>query len=326
MSRNEQWALPPEMRPDPLKLGFDFERALRSMVQLRSEVPEDAYTADSLGTERLGHGVIIDVAGRKVVLTIGYLIAEAGTIWMTTHSGRVLQGHTLAYDYASGFGLVQPLGTLDDPPLERGSAATLAEGDAVTVLAHGGVVHSLAANIVARREFAGYWEYLLDDALYTAPAHPLWGGTALLNAAGKLVGIGSLLVQQDKGEEQHRANLFVPIDVIEPLLTELMLTGQRSTPPRPWLGLYATENETRVTVAGLLKTAPAQKAGLETGDTVLQVGEATVQSLSEFYRALWQQGTAGVTIPLTVQRGRETLTIAVPSARREQFLKTPPRH
>ncbi len=327
MTRQEQqWALPPEMRPDPLTLGFDFAHALRSMVQLRSKVPTEAYTADSLGTERLGHGVIIDVDGRKVILTIGYLIAEASTIWLTTHSGRVLQGHALTYDYTSGFGLVQPLGSLDDPPMERGTAAALTDGDAVTVLAHGGVTHSLAATIVGRREFAGYWEYLLDDALYTAPAHPLWGGTALLDATGKLVGIGSLLVQQDKGEEQHRANLFVPIDVIEPLLRELVLTGTRSTPPRPWLGLFATENETRVTVAGLLNTAPAQKAGIETGDTVLQVGGATVKSLSEFYRALWRQGTAGVTIPLTLQRGSETLTIAVPSARREQFLKTPLRH
>ena len=326
MARQEQWALPPEMRPDPLKLGFDFARALRSMVQLRSEVPSDAYTADSLGTERLGHGVIIDVEGRKVILTIGYLIAEAGTIWLTTHAGLVLQGHALAYDYTSGFGLVQPLGSLADPPMERGTATTLVDDDAVTVLAHGGVAHSLAATIVGRREFAGYWEYLLEDALYTAPAHPLWGGTALLDAAGKLVGIGSLLVQQDKGEEEHRANLFVPIDVIEPLLAELVLTGTRSTPPRPWLGLYATENETRVTVAGLLKTAPAQKAGVETGDTVLEVGGAAVKSLSEFYRALWQQGAAGVTIPLTLLRGRETLTIAVPSVRREQFLKAPLRH
>jgi S1-C subfamily serine protease len=326
MARQEQWALPPEMRPDPKSLGFDFERATRSLLQLRSEVPSDGYTADALGTERLGHGIIIDVGGRKVILTIGYLVAEASTIWLTTHSGRALQGHALAYDYTSGYGLVQPLGSLDEPALERGSASTLAEGDAVTVIAHGGVPHCLAANVIGRREFAGYWEYLLEDAIYTVPAHPLWGGTALLNSEGKLVGVGSLLVQQDKGEEQHRANLFVPIDVIEPLLPELLLTGTRSTPPRPWLGLYATENETRVTIAGLLTTAPAHKAGVETGDMVLRVADAPVATLSEFYRALWKQGNAGVTIPLTVQRGRETLTINVPSARRDEYLKAPLRH
>jgi S1-C subfamily serine protease len=326
MAKQEQWALPPELRPDPLTLGFDFARASQSLVQLRSEVPADAYTADALGTERLGHGVIIDAAGRKVILTIGYLIAEASSIWLTTAAGRVMQGHALAYDYISGFGLVQPLGTLDEPGMPRASAAGLVEGDAVTVVAHGGPAHSLAANVVGRREFAGYWEYLLEDAIYTAPAHPLWGGTALLNSAGKLVGIGSLLVQQDQGDEQQRANLFVPLDVIEPLLPELLLTGTRSTPPRPWLGLYATENETRVTVAGLLTTAPAHRAGVEPGDQVLDVAGASVRSLSEFYRALWRQGNAGVTIPLTVQRGRETLTIAVPSARRDDYLKAPQRH
>jgi S1-C subfamily serine protease len=326
MAQQKNWALPQDQRPDPERLRFDFERVSRSVVLLRSEVPTDAYTADALGTERLGNGVIILAEGRSVVLTIGYLIAEASSIWITTSAGQVMQGHALAYDYVSGFGLVQPLGSLDEPPLKRGSAALLATDDELTVVAHGGLAHSLTARLVGRREFAGYWEYLLEDALYTAPAHPLWGGTALLDAEGTLVAIGSLLVQQELAGERNDANLFVPIDVIEPILTELMQTGARASAPRPWLGVYSTETNAQVVVAGLLSTAPAHRAGVELGDTVLEVGGAAVSSLADFYRALWRQGEAGVTVPLTVLRGRERVTIAVPSARREQFLKAPLRH
>jgi S1-C subfamily serine protease len=326
MAQTKKWSLPQDLRPDPAQLRFDFEHTARSVVLLRSEVPSDAYTADALGTERLGNGVIIQAEGRSVVLTIGYLIAEASSIWITTNAGQVMQGHALAYDYTTGFGLVQPLGSLDEPPLRRASAALLAAEDELTVIAHGGLAHSLAVTLVGRREFAGYWEYLLEDALYTAPAHPLWGGTALVDGDGALVAIGSLLVQHELAGERNDANLYVPIDVLEPILTELMLTGIRSAPPRPWLGLYSTETNAQVVVAGLLSTAPAHRAGVELGDTVLAVGSAAVNTLADFYRALWRQGEAGVTVPLTLLRGHERVTIAVPSARREQFLKAPLQH
>jgi S1-C subfamily serine protease len=326
MAQAKKWSLPQELRPDPATLGFDFEQAARSVVLLRSEVPADAYTADALGTERLGNGIVIQADGRSVVLTIGYLIAEASSIWITTASGAVMPGHALAYDYITGFGLVQPLGKLNDPPLTLGSAALLESGDALTVIAHGGIAHSLAVRLAGRREFAGYWEYLLEDALYTTPSHPLWGGTALLDRDGTLVAVGSLLVQQEHDGEQHDANLFVPVDVIQPILAELMQTGTRSTPPRPWLGVYSTETNARVVVAGLLSTAPAHQAGVELGDTVLEVGGAAIHSLADFYRALWRQGAAGVTVPLTVLRGRQRVEIAVPSVPREQFLKAPLRH
>ena len=326
MAKPDVWALPAELRPDPQALRFDFAHAQRSVVLLRTEVSADAFTADALGTERLGNGVVIDVDGRSLILTIGYLIAEADTIWITTHNGRALPGHALAYDYTSGFGLVQPLASIDEPPLTRASASRLQTGDAVTLLAHGGVAHSLAAQVVGRREFAGYWEYLLEDAIYTSPAHPLWGGTALLDDSGALVALGSLLVQTESETEQRAANLCVPLDVIEPLLGELVTHGVRAAPPRPWLGLYSTVQNQRVVVAGLLSTAPAHSAGIEPGDTVLAVSGLQIHTLPEFYRALWRQGEAGVTIPLTLQRGSRTLTLQVHTARREQFLKAPLQH
>jgi S1-C subfamily serine protease len=326
MARQQHWALPPELRPDPAKLRYDFDAAARSIVLLRADVPEDAYTADALGTDRLGNGAIVTVDGRDIVLTMGYLVAEAAHIWVTTHSGRVLQGHALAYDYASGFGLVQPLGTLDAPPLPRASAAALAVGDELCVLAHGGLPHSLATTLVARREFAGYWEYLIDDALFVSPHHPLWGGTALLNADGALVAMGSLLVQQGSDDERQEANMFVPLDIVEPLLLQLARHGSRDARPRPWLGMYSTENNGRVVVAGLLAGAPAHQSGVEPGDTVLEIAGVPVSDLAQFYRTLWRQGDAGVRVKLLLQRGRGQKTVEVPTAMREQYLKSPVAH
>ena len=163
-----------------------------------------------------------------LVLTIGYVITEASSIWMTTNRGTVVAGHPLAYDQATGFGLVLPLGRLDAPVLERGSAGTVAAGDDVLVVGHGGRGHALKANIVAKREFAGYWEYLLDEALFTAPPHPQWAGAALIGSEGRLIGIGSLLVQdrESLGGEAGQGNMFVPIDLLEPILDDLLKLGR----------------------------------------------------------------------------------------------------
>src|SRR5262249_40325471 len=156
---------PAELQPSPDRVSFDLEAALDAVVMLRTEIPQDAFTASILGTERIGNGVVIRADG--LVLTIGYLITEAQTIWLTTNSGNAVAGHALAYDQATGFGLVQPLGRLGIPALERGSAQSCAVGDDVFVIGYGGRSHALQAKIIARREFAGYWEYVLDEALFT---------------------------------------------------------------------------------------------------------------------------------------------------------------
>ncbi|HEV7985829.1 MAG TPA: S1C family serine protease, partial [Steroidobacteraceae bacterium] len=180
MATSEDWELPQALQPRQDSVNFDLQSVYRSVVLLHTEISEDAYTASILGTDRIGHGVVIRSAERRLVLTIGYLITEADSIWLTDYDGRVVEAHPLAFDPVSGFGLVQPLGTLDAPAMERGSATSLAVGDRVIVAGHGGARHSLEARLIARREFAGYWEYLLDDALFTAPPHPQWGGTALV--------------------------------------------------------------------------------------------------------------------------------------------------
>lgn len=326
MANVEDWELPQALRPRQEDLKFDLESVYRSVVLLHTEVGEDAYTASILGTDRIGHGVVISSRERSLVLTIGYLITEAESVWLTDYAGRVVEAHPLAYDMASGFGLVQPLGTLLAPPMQRGSAASLAVGDRVIVVGHGGARHSLNARLIARREFAGYWEYLLEDALFTAPPHPQWGGTALVGADGLLLGIGSLFVEESMAQERFNANMFVPIDLLAPILEDMIEIGRPRLPARPWLGVYTAEQAERVLVAGLTRDGPAHRAGLQLGDVIVAVAGQPVESLPQFLRSVWSVGAAGVDVPLTVSRGRESLELSVQSADRDDFLKKPQRH
>lgn len=326
MANGEEWELPQALQPRQQTLNFDLEEVYRSVVLLHTEVPEDAYTASILGTDRIGSGVVIQGRDRQLVLTIGYLITEAESIWLTDHAGRVMEAHPLAFDAASGLGLAQPLGRLQTPSLKRGSAASLVAGDRVLVVGHGGARHSLEARLIARREFAGYWEYLLEDALFTAPPHPQWGGTALVSTEGQLLGIGSLFVEESMAQERFDANMFVPIDLLSPILDDMIDIGKPRQKARPWLGLYTAEQAERVIVAGLTRDGPAHRAGLHPGDTIVAVAGHPVESLPQFLRSVWSVGIAGVEVPLTLSRGNESLHVNVLSASREDFLKKPLQH
>src|SRR5580704_15145359 len=298
MATRDEWELPETLKPQQGRFSFDLQTIYRSAVLVHTEASEDGYTASDLGTERLGSGVVIRSAERKLVLTIGYLITEAESIWLTTFEGKVLEACPLAYDQVSGFGLVQPLGTLDAPAIERGSAASLAIGDKVIVVGHGGERHSLEAQLIARREFAGYWEYLLDEALFTAPPHPQWGGTALIAVDGLLLGVGSLFVQESLAQESFDANMFVPVDLLEPVLEDMIELGAPRRTPRPWLGVYTAEQSDHVIVAGLTRDGPAHRAGLHLGDTIVEVEGQRVSSLPQFLRGVWSSGAAGAQVAL----------------------------
>lgn len=313
------------MQPKPQDYDFDLEQALASVVNLRALVPADAFTAETLGTERAGHGVVIRKDG--LVLTIGYLITEAETVWITHASGKVMQGHVIAFDQETGFGLVQPLGRLEVPALPLGNSSATTVGEDVVIAGAGGRAQAVAARIIAKQEFAGYWEYLLDEAIFAAPAHTNWGGSALIGMDGELLGIGSLQIQRATGERRlEDVNMIVPIDLLKPILDDLLRLGRPDRPARPWLGFYATENEGAVTVLGVASKGPAQSAKLQAGDIVIEVAGKRIASLADLFRKVWSLGSAGVEVPLTISRDGHPRKVTLHSKDRRQLLKGPVLH
>jgi S1-C subfamily serine protease len=324
MKRQADWAIPADLQPSAEGRGFDLDAAIEAVVSVRTEVPEDAFTASTLGTERAGSGVV--VRGDGIVATIGYLLTEAERVWLTTNDGRVVQGHVLGYDQVSGLGIVQALGKLRVPAMPVGDSTALKTGDPVVVIGEGGRRHSLDASVVAKREFAGYWEYVLDEALFTAPAHPQWGGTAVVDAAGRLVGIGSLLVEEKVGRKRVQGNMSVPAELLPALLEDILAHGRSKAPPRPWLGLYVGEAKEGLVVGGVARGGPSERAGLQEGDVLLEVAGGSPTSLASFFRSVWRLGLAGTQVPLKIRRGGEELHIPVRSGDRNDFLKKPSLH
>src|SRR5580693_7097117 len=282
-----EWKVPPANQPRSADYAFDLDHALSSIVGVHSIIPPDAFTADTLGTERAGNGVIIDDG---LVLTIGYLITEAEAVWLHMGDGRVVQGHALGFDAVTGFGLVQALGRIDLDPLPLGSSAAAQLGDRVVVGGAGGRTRSVASHIAAKQEFAGYWEYLLDEAIFTYPAHPNWGGTGLISNRGELIGIGSLQLEREREGSAEHVNMVVPIDLLKPVLDDLRKFGHVNKPARPWLGMFSAEIENKIVVVGISTKGPAERAELKTGDVILAVNGEKVTSQVGFYRKLWSLG------------------------------------
>jgi S1-C subfamily serine protease len=318
-----EWKVPPGVQPRVEDYGYDLDKTLEAVVGIHCIIPDDAFTAQTLGTERAGNGVLI---GAGLVLTIGYLITEAETIWLHLGDGRVIPGTALGVDQESGFGLVQALGEIDIAPLRLGSSDAVKIGDRVVVGGVGGRTRSVAGKVAATQEFAGYWEYLLEDAIFTHPAHPNWGGAALIDAGGALIGIGSLQIEREHGGKSEHLNMVVPIDLLKPILDDLRKFGRVNRPARPWLGLYAAEVEDRVVVVGIAPKGPAARAELRTGDVILAVNGEDVSDSAEFYRALWSLGVAGVDVPLTLYRGGDTFDVELVSTDRNRLLKAPKLH
>jgi S1-C subfamily serine protease len=292
---------------------------LRSVVAVRALIDDDAFTAQTLGTLREGSGVVINESG--LVLTIGYLITEAYEVWLTTTDNRVLPATVVAYDQVTGFGLLQALGDLQLPALEFGSSSEAKVGDPVVFADGRG--HSIRASIVAKQEFAGYWEYLLDEAIFTAPAHPSWGGAALVDADGKLLGIGSLRLQMIRDGDVADINMVVPIDLLPPILDDLLTRGEADRPPRPWLGVFSAESNGEVVVMSVADDGPADKAGLQRGDVISDIRDGEVGGLADFYRKVWDTGPAGSEVPIRIVRDGRDAWLRVKSADRNSFLKKP---
>ena len=323
MASLTEWKVPPAFQPRSGDYTFDLDRVLSSVVGLHSIIPNDAFTAETLGTERAGNGVVIDDG---LVHTIGYLITEAEAVWLHLGDGRVMEGHALGFDAVSGFGLVQALGRMDIEPLPIGSSSATQIGDRVVVGGAGGRTRSVASQIAAKQEFAGYWEYLLDEAIFTFPAHPNWGGTGAISSRGELIGIGSLQLERERGGRAEHVNMIVPIDLLKPILDDLRKYGKVNRPARPWLGMYSTEIDNRVVVIGIAGNGPAARAELKAGDVILAVKGEKITSQSGFYRKLWSLGSAGVDVPLTVHHEGVTFDVVLASTDRTKLLKSPRLH
>lgn len=321
MSESSDPELESPVQPNPEDYAFDLDTTLDAVVSLRSQIPEDALTASVLGTERAGHGVVI--GGDGLIVTIGYLVTEAESLWITAGEGATVPGHVVGYDQETGLGLVQALQPTGVPSLELGSSGDLQVSEAVIVAGHGGRDHAIKSMVIAKREFAGYWEYVLDEAIFTAPAHPNWGGAALIGGDGRLLGVGSLLVQQVTEEgQQSGANMIVPIDLLKPILDDLRMYGKRNAPARPWLGFLVQEVSQHLVVSGVYDDCPADAAGLQVGDVIREVDGDSVSGLANLFRRIWQTGEAGVDVPLTIMRNREPVAITVESTDRDNCLKS----
>jgi S1-C subfamily serine protease len=300
------------------------EEILKTVVKVRASIPKEARTASTLGTEREGHGVLIDAGG--YILTIGYLIVEAETIEVTGPDGKSVHASFVGYDHDTGLGLLRIESTLGVAPIQLGQSTNLKTGDPILVAGHGGSDSVQAGQVISRREFAGYWEYLIDDAIFTAPLYANFGGAALIGRDGRLLGIGSLFTQVAiQGLGSISSNMFVPIDLLNPILSDLKTLGRSQKPPRPWLGINSEEAHSRVFITRTTSDGPAEQAGLQRGDLVLTVGGKEVEGLGDFYRKIWATGEAGVDVLLSILRGTRIREITVRSADRYQFLLMKPR-
>jgi S1-C subfamily serine protease len=291
-----------------------------SVVKLRSRAVSGARSGSQLGRDREGSGVVIDGSG--LVITIGYLILEAETVELSTVDGRVFPARVIGHDAATGFGLVRALAPLPVPPIQFGDSSTVGERDPVLIVGFDGVA---PAYVVSRRRFVGYWEYLLDDAIYTAPVTVNWAGAALLDRAQKLVGIGSLAVPDAPGpRSQVPGNMFVPIDRLKPLLADLVARGRASERSRPWIGVQTQDVEANVIVTRVSEGGPAEHAPIRVGDVIVAVGGHVIKGQADFYRRLWASGEAGVEIAVDVLREGRIQRITIKSMDRDRYYRGRP--
>jgi len=296
------------------------EELFSGVVRLKTFINPDGRTVANLGREREGSGVVIDANG--LVLTIGYLMVEAHAAEVRTNDGHTVPADVVGYDNESGFGLLRAAAPLKVRPLAFGKSADVKERDPVVVAAFGGADNAAPALVVAKREFAGNWEYMLDEALFTSPPHPAWSGAALLNREGKLVGVGSLIVGDAAGNgERVPGNMFVPIDRLAPILGDLIADGRAGGPVRPWLGVTTEELRGRLFVLRVTAEGPAEKAGLKRGDIIVGVNGEEPKGLADFYRKVWSKGGAGTVIGLDVRNNNTVQHVDIQSINRLDHLK-----
>ncbi len=308
---------------DPLRAeDTGFKRVLSAVVGVRAQIPADARTAPTLGTERTGSGIAIDDNG--LVVTIGYLILEAERVEVLLPERVAVPARIVAYDHDTGFGLVRAERPLEVHAIALGDSRPLTESEPVLIASFGGVGSVLPARVTSRRAFAGYWEYLLDNAIFTAPAYPVFGGAALLGADGRLLGVGSLAVSDAVAGEYVPGNMFIPVEKLTPIMGDLLAHGRSTDRRRPWLGVYSEEFAGRVVVRRVADGGPAAEAGIESGDVIIAVRGTPVTSMAEFYRRVWALGEAGTAVPITILNESGIHRVTLQSMDRYDYLKLAP--
>jgi S1-C subfamily serine protease len=300
------------------------EDILKAVVKFRAQVPEGARTAGVLGTEREGNGILFDRRG--YILTTGYLIIESESIEVTGPDGKKAKAVFAGYDHVTGFGVLRTENPLEIDPIELGDSAALKEGSPVIVAGYGGAEAAIGARVVSRREFVGYWEYLLDEAVYTAPAYPGFAGAALIGPDGKLLGVGSLFTRLAlPGLGVLPCNVFIPIDLLKPILDDLIATGKPNRPAKPWMGISAEETHGRVFLTRITEGGPAEEAGLKPDDLVLMVNGQPIDGLADFYRKVWATGHAGVEVKISILKGTAPQDVLLRTGDRNKFLMMKPK-
>lgn len=306
------------LKADADEAPIDGERLLRAVVKVSARAVPNARSEGSLGRVREGTGVVIGNDG--LILTIGYLIVEADDVQVTDARGRTIPAQVVGYDQASGFGLVRALVPIDADPIAFGDSNGVPEHEPVLIASADGEGVAFAY-VVSKRAFTGNWEYRLDSALYTSPPMLSWSGAALIDRNGKLLGIGSLIVREATEDTKLPGNVFVPIDLLKPILGDMVREGHRAGPARPWLGITADEVEGRLLVRRVSPDGPADRAGLQPGDVIVGVGASAVSSQADFYRQVWDSGAAGDEVVLKVLQGGEVREIRVRSMDRVQYFR-----
>ena len=308
-----------EFQPVPRLFDFDLDQRLSSVVALEAWIPEDAFSARSMRTHRVGNAIVIGAEG--LMLTVSYLITEAEQVVVSTNDGLWVPAHVLGVDAATGFALIHALEPLGLPALAIGDSRKVRPEAALISAGGGGREHALCGQLLARQPYAGYWEYYLDEALFVEPAHPHWSGGALIGPGGDLVGLGSLRMEQlgPKGDVRP-FNMFVPAELLPPILDDLT-HGRAARPPRPWLGVLSREIAAHVVIDDVTQGGPAARAELRPGDVVLQVAGERVSDLAGFYKQLWALGGPGVVAPLRIRRESDVFEVEVRTADRASMHK-----
>lgn len=297
----------------------DSEKLFGAIVKVSARAVPNARSSATLGREREGSGVVIGDNG--LILTIGYLIVEADDVNIVDSKGRSLAARVVGYDHATGFGLVKTITPIDAKPVAFGDSARIAERAPVMIASSVGESVSFAY-VVSKRAFSGNWEYALEQAIYTSPPTLNWSGAALFDKDGKLLGVGSLIVREATDEDPKLpGNMFVPIDLLKPILADLVKEGHRAGPARPWLGVAADETQGRLVVVRVSPEGPAEKAGIKPGDIILSVAGESVRTQPEFYKKVWSRGSAGTEIQLKLLQGVDVNDVKVKSIDRVEYFR-----